>query len=196
MTDSTLRDQVARQARTDPAAALTLARQIPDPWYRTQALAWVARFSPDQAVLPIAAESLHSAASGHDTYQQLAATAWPLRALIERGHHQTAARELQKILARESSITPPSSRSQALFLMLQAVFALGSEVRSDLALRLHRIQADAGHWRTRRNLLDALAMLTAVGDPAATRIASQLPAKEQARIATDAATAEPRPFFW
>lgn len=40
------RDLVARIAPTDPARALEVARRIGDPWFRCQALTFVAEQSP------------------------------------------------------------------------------------------------------------------------------------------------------
>ena len=40
------RDRAISLAHSDPSAAITLAREINDPWFACQALAWVGRFWP------------------------------------------------------------------------------------------------------------------------------------------------------
>ena len=62
---------VARRATTDTPAARALARSISDPWYRCQALAWVAHFAPKAQFKAIAQESLAAGNAADDPYQPM-----------------------------------------------------------------------------------------------------------------------------
>lgn len=192
------RERVATLARSDTPTALGAARDIRDPWYCAQALASVARHAPDAEVEPVAAESLNWCRQCPDAYQRVAAAAWPLRALVERGALVTARARLVAVLDEEGNVEPPSSRSEALFLLFQACFDLGADSREALIRKLTAAHVAAGGWRSQRNLGDALAMLAGT-DP---RLASEITASigdERVRRRAERAASEhrtPRPFFW
>jgi hypothetical protein len=54
------RDHVSTIAKSNPMKALAQARDISEPWYRTQALSWVARFTNDDPV-SVASEAAKAA---------------------------------------------------------------------------------------------------------------------------------------
>jgi len=89
MTPTTQRDRAAGLAKSNPAQALEQGRNIKEPWFRAQALSWVARFT-DGSVVAIAAEAAKAAAGGGDRYQKCAVRAWEVAALAERDHIQEA----------------------------------------------------------------------------------------------------------
>jgi hypothetical protein len=189
------RDRASALARSDTPAALGAARDIRDPWYCAQALAWVARYAPDGDVEAIAAESLRWSRRCPDAYQRVAAAAWPLRALVERGSLALARARLAPLLDEERDVEPPSSRSEALLLLFEACFDLGSDSREALARRLAAVHDASGHWRSRRNLREALSMLAAVEPQLASAVtASVTDERVLGRAATPGRT--PRPFFW
>lgn len=133
-------------------------------------------------------------------YKRLGAAAWPIRALIERGFLEPARRELSRVLAQSEAVTPANSRSEAVFLLFQAAFALGPQVREELLRQLAAMFAADPFWRQLRNLADALAMLrTEDPDLAARTVAALPPGPQSAKLARRLASAEaaaPRPFFW
>jgi hypothetical protein len=93
-----IRDSAIHLAPSDPGRAAEIARTIESPWYRCQALAWVARFAPEGQVEALAEEALYSCHTARDMFQAVGASAWPVRALIERGRLAAATEALADIL--------------------------------------------------------------------------------------------------
>src|SRR5438128_2576883 len=79
-----LRDKACDLAPAGWTKAAAYAEQIDDPWYACQAFAWCGRFAPAAESTSFIDRAFRQAEAGKDAYQQLAATAWPLRALVER----------------------------------------------------------------------------------------------------------------
>jgi len=201
MTPTQLRNRAAHLAERDPSAALEVARGIDDCWFRAQALAHVARYHDEDQSLALAQEALRAAAEASDPFRAVAVAAWPIRAMIERGYQEAAARELSRLLEHAPLIEPDSSRSEALFLLYQASFSLGDDVRVTIARRLLELgNKDDAHWRTKRNLVDALAMLTAPQPSEAHSLAEEITDRKTRARAESAlkapVPASPRAFFW
>ena len=163
------RKSVERLVKEDIAAATRLARSIEDPWRRTQALAWVARFSEDQT-LQLAREAEKAAADCTDEYQQTAALAWVVAALAECDLKNEAKRVLHAAVEQATHVTPAASRAEALVLLLQAGMSLGTDCVQPIADKLGSCCGQDAHWRCRR----------------AAKHARQYLAGEST----------PRPFFW
>jgi len=85
MAATNTRDLVTRLAPTNPEGAARLARSIDEPWFRSQALAWAARFSAEDQVEPLVEEALHASYNDSDPYRTMGSSAWALCALVERG---------------------------------------------------------------------------------------------------------------
>lgn len=200
MTPTKARDRAAKLSRTDTDAALAIARSIGDSWFACQALAWVGRFASDDRFNPIIRESLIEGQESSDPYRVVAAAAWPVRALVERNNVCRAASELRGLIDRSRTIENPASRSEALFLLFQAIFPAGSE-RWRFALRsLMAASIPVVHWRQGRNLLDAVMMVAGEDHAMATQIIQQtgdakLIRKFESRL-EQAKRHDPRPFFW
>ncbi|HJT13653.1 MAG TPA: hypothetical protein VJ790_13620 [Dongiaceae bacterium] len=60
MSPTDARDEAIALAKTDTATALVRARAIADPWFRSQAIAWIARFAAAAEVAPILKEARES----------------------------------------------------------------------------------------------------------------------------------------
>jgi len=159
MSSTQARDRAAHLAKRDTKAALAAARGVQDPWYRAQALAWVARFAPDSEFQRLVRESLSACRECADQYKATGASAWPLRVLVERGSPERCRRELSAVLEGLPQVEPAASRSEAAFLLFQATFELGPDVRISLLRKLEAASGAGGHWRSQRNLIDAVAML-------------------------------------
>ena len=84
MSASQERDRAVQAARADFPTALQRARGVSEAWYRAQALAWVARFAPEADVERVASEAFKAASAAKDAYQQVASSAWRVRALPVR----------------------------------------------------------------------------------------------------------------
>lgn len=200
MTVTQQRDRAIRLAPTDHGQALTIARLIPDPWFACQALAWVARFAPDDQVRPIVRESLRTAIKAKDPFRIVVASAWPIRAIIERGQMKLLRPALAELLERVPSIEPAASKSEALFILFQAVFPAGSDMWRPIFDALISGSLPVEHWRQRRNLADAIEIVWNDDKRLASQIISGLDdvklkqrvvkAIERGRLRS------PRPFFW
>jgi len=163
------RDQACTLVKTDPRKALDHARKIDEPWFRAQALSWVARFTDGDPVA-VAREAGSAARECDDDYKRSAVRAWEIAALAERDCPKEARASLSDALALGKRVEPASSRSEALLLLLQAGFKIGR----DEAQRVHEILKGScpvdEHWRCKCAVRDGEQML--LGE------------------------LEPRPFFW
>lgn len=193
------RDQATRCAASDPPRSLALARQVDDPWFRCQALAWAARFAPDAAVPTIVREAFAAAAADPDPYKVVGASAWPARAAIERGQVADLAGTLRRLLGTAETIAHPVRRLDALFLLFQAVHPLGGAARRDALAAVVSACLSARSWRAGRTMRDA-ALMVASEDPAgAARLAELLSEGRHRRQALRGLAAGkpvlPRAFF-
>lgn len=194
------RDLAIIGAKSNPSHALGLARKVPNPWRRAEALAWACRFGPAEAVADVARESIRAAQACSDCYQQVAVMAWPIRALIERGAIEPALATATEALSGLGRVEPLSSRSEAAFLLFQATFDLPGGTREQLASTLVGIASRDTHWRTHRNAVDAIIMLRPAALDLAERLTASLPQEKlRAKIArrvSEHDTMTPRRFFW
>ncbi|HEY2748548.1 MAG TPA: hypothetical protein VGL86_28190, partial [Polyangia bacterium] len=184
-------------AKSDTARALVRARGEPQAANRCQFLAWTARFAPDAAVVAIADEALAAAAIVDDDYWSVAIAAWPLRALVERGHERDCVRALAPVLARATRIAHPVSRMDALALVLHAVLDVDA-ARAATVPELVRACQAATSWKSPRCLADTAVLLAPIDEPAAAHVLAALADgrhKRQALRAFAAGAAPPRTFF-
>ncbi len=118
------RAKVSHFAQIDNGRALQTARKISEPWYRCQSLAEVALYAPDDAVARSANEAIAAAKADSDAYRRVAACAWPLRSLAERGRTEDAKRLLNKLVNDIEQEPHPVSRLYALILLWGFIDAL------------------------------------------------------------------------
>ena len=147
------RDKVCILAREDTNSALMLAREISDPWYRTQALSWVLRFAKEDH-LNIAKEVSVSASSGKDSYQRSASRTWEVAALAQSGFNEEAKIALSEALKEALLTTPNSSRAEALILLMQAAYQINDQVVTQVAELIRKNCRAEDHWRCKRALTD------------------------------------------
>ena len=127
MASSTVaRDRATRLAAKGDPSALELARQVKDPWFRSQALAWVARYGPEATLDRTLDEALRAAAQATDPYQVVGASAWAVRAMVERGRTSRLADAVGSVLHAARRIEHPVRRLDALFLVWQAALPAGA----------------------------------------------------------------------
>jgi hypothetical protein len=178
---------------------LARARKVPEPWFRCQALAGVARHAPAGDVLRVANEAVKAAMLGSDAYRQVAVCAWPLRALLERGKVERAVRLAGELGEQSRKIEHPVSRVEALFLVVQAGWPLPPATRDVLVGVLVAACAAANSWKAGR-AIGHIALMLAGEDPArAIQLATSMPESRYRRdtlrrLAVGEATA-PRDFF-
>lgn len=197
-TPTEARDQASQLARTDPRAAAALARRIEDPYFRCQALGWVARYAPADEVLGFAQAAMDAAGDCDDAYQQVVASAWPIRALFETGRGDDGLLFLELSLGAVPRVTPPSSRAEALMQLLQAGFEAGREFRRGIAFALAELADADDHWRVKRALRDALSMLTRADPEFAATLARSREERDASKLleAMRSEPREPRRYFW
>jgi hypothetical protein len=194
------RERAILAAKTDFPTALQRARGVSDAWYRAQALAWVARFAPEAEVERVAREALEAAGAGKDAYQQVASSAWAIRALAERGRSKKAAEAVPSLLRLSGEISPPVSRLTALFLLWQSVGPLERTVRLRVLNSLVSACLATVGWQGGHTLREVVRMLASEDPGEAQRILAQMPEgkyKRQAqRQLEEGQTLAPRSFFW
>jgi hypothetical protein len=194
------RDLAGRLAPTDPTRALATARAIEDPWFACQALAWVARYAPEDQFLGIIKESLRVCRAEVDPYRVVAPAAWPIRAIVERNHLEQLPSVIRELLLRAKDIEILASRSEALFLLFQAVFPAGRKHWLAVFQSLREASIPLRSWRQRRNLCDAILIVRSEDQALAQQILSALnDVKLKEKIEKLSATSEPsvpRAFFW
>jgi len=163
------RDRACDLAKSDPERALEQALQIRDPWFRAQALSWVARFANSDPAL-IAEQAGRAASECDDAFKKTAVLAWVVASQAERNLTPAARSILQTALRLSKTVTPLSSRSEALILLLQAAFTISDADAKAVNDELQLACGHDSHWRCKRAVRDA----------------ARLVAGEN----------KPRPFFW
>jgi hypothetical protein len=144
---------VSSEAKSDTRKALIMARRITAPWFRAQALAWVARFA-DGDPSGIAREAAKAAGECDDAYKRSAVRAWEIAALAERECKTEARESLMEAVAVGREVTPMSSRSEALYLLLQAASKIGrKEAKGVYEVLVASCPVEA-HWRCKRAVRD------------------------------------------
>jgi len=194
------RELACRLAPSDSARALATAQEIDDPWFACQALAWVARYASDSEFSGIVKESLRVVRDEDDPYRVVASAAWPIRAIVERNRPEMLASVIPDLLRRAEDIKLFASRSEALFLIFQAVFPAGRYYWRSVLESLRRASTPLINWRQRRNLLDAVMIVRGEDEELALEIMNSVAdAKLKSKMERTWATSEPLPprrFFW
>lgn len=150
------RDQAIALAKSHPTQALAKAKSIGEPWFRAQALSWVARFT-DSDPVAVAKLAAKAASECEDDYKRSAVRAWEVAALAERNLPDPAERALKAAVAEK--VQPASSRSEALLMLFQAAFVLGRQQAEWVRGRLDATCPEAEHWRCKRARKEAGRML-------------------------------------
>jgi hypothetical protein len=159
MSSTQQKDQATKLAKQNPRKALERARNISNPWYKAQALSWVTRYT-DGDPLSVAREAEQAASSCNDDYKRTAVRAWEVAALAERGLVDEARKILMSVLSQQKSVTPLSSRSEALILLLHASFRIGMSEAKLVVTELKSACGNDSHWRCKRAIKDANKLLT------------------------------------
>jgi hypothetical protein len=196
------RDRAASLARSEPSVALTLSREINDPWFACQALAWVGRFWPSDDFETILNESFEMGRRSSDPYRVVASAAWPVRALVERGTSNQISAIVRPLLTLANEIASAASRSEALFLLFEATKP--SEPSNWLPILEELVKASFPtlHWRQNRSLREAILIIAAEDSGLAHDIVHRLPEGrlrtqiEKRLSALDSTNAHLRVFFW
>jgi len=193
------RDQVSALAPSQPAEALRIARQIADPWFAVQALAWVVRFDKGDVGDAAFAEARDISKAGRDAYQKSAVLAWPVRAAIETGRIAQARELLQSGIALLAKVKPVGSRAEAGGLLLEAAFPGGRPLWEPVLLAIEKHCQPTTDWRTQRLYRSLARIVLAEDADAAARLVAALPrGKTRVRAEKELAegvAVEARSFF-
>jgi len=158
------RGHAIKHAKTDPRKALEKARLVSEPWFRAQALSWVARFT-DGDPIAIAAEAATAASEADDEYKRSAVRSWEITALAERDCPEEAKKSLSEAVERARTIQPISSRSEALFLLIQAACSITREQAVIVKEVLDSSCPAREHWRCKRARRDAQKLIDGEMEP-------------------------------
>ena len=159
MSATNQRNHAITLAKSNPEKALEHAREISEPWYRAQALSWVARFAEGNP-MDIAFLAAKAAKDCDDNYKKAAVRAWEIAALAERDCTTEAQKRLSEALSLAKSIEPVSSRSEAMLLLLQAAFAIDKKWAEKAFGILSASCPIEEHWRCKRAVRDAQKMIS------------------------------------
>jgi hypothetical protein len=136
---ATLRTRADQLAPTNWKEALAVARSIDLPWYRAQAISYVAQHAPDDQVESLLKRAQDTAAEDTDQYRRVGVLAWVVEAAIVRNRPEYARKVLAKAHAATETVTPLKSRATALELLLQRGMPLGKIGVHEIARDLLRV---------------------------------------------------------
>lgn len=148
------RDQATSLAKINPKMALEKARTVSEPWFRAQALSWVARFT-DADPVEVAKQAAKAASECDDDYKRSAVRSWEVAALAERDFKSEAQNALNEAIRVARTVQPISSRCEALFQLFQAAFSIVEDDASKANTVLIDSCPTAEHWRCKRAVRDA-----------------------------------------
>jgi hypothetical protein len=193
------REDAIQLAKRDTSAALDCARSISEPWYRCQALGWVARFAPDEQFQWIVDEALQTAASSDAPYVRVGAAAWPIRALIERSAVESAEKAIKAVLAYAPQIDYLGSRAWALCSVFEAAKAGPDRLWLPVVDAMLDFAHPPLHWRHRRAIRDAVLTIVKTDPEMSKQIISRLTEEKLIQQLNRHIEAglywDPRPFF-
>jgi len=200
MSSTAQRDRAINIADKEFENALTLAHTVDSAWYRCQALGWVARYAPESEVVKVAEKAIFAAYSADDSYQVVGASAWPLRALIERGYTQKIVNWIPKLMESPESIVNPVSRLKALDLLWQAVYPTIGPTKSLVLDKLISACLAADSWQAGFTMREAVLVVAAESVIEANRLIASMPNgvyKRQAqRRVAEGKRGCVRSFYW
>lgn len=187
-------------AATDPMKAVSVARAIDDPWFKCQALAYVARYWPGNDYEQFLREASKASDSQDNWYKRVTVSAWPIRAYLERGNPAPAKRLLERYTEEARNIENMGGRSEALLMLFQATEPFGRSLWEPVFHALVKATEPALAWRQMRNIRNAIAMIAAdnlgLVQDAVKRLKDDKTAAAIRRDLESGKAAEPRPFFW
>lgn len=200
VTPTQQRDRAVKLAKSEGREALAISRSISDPWYRCQALAWVARYAPEEQYEQLVTEAFASAERAPDPFNALAASAWPVRVMIERGDAERARLALSQLLCLSKCIVHEGSRSEAVSLMLHAVLPSSALLWRPVAQELFTCVGSSQHWRARRAKREAILLIDPIDSGFAKCLLESIPdVRERQNVKqrlTEPQRPSCRPFFW
>jgi len=119
MSATTERDAVIQMASSNPENALRRARGIDEPWFRCQALTFVAAAENDpKARERLVREALSAADEQSEPNRIVTVSAWPLRVMSRSGTQDALEKEVRRLLGIIATEPHAVRRADALFMLL------------------------------------------------------------------------------
>lgn len=200
LTSNGQRELSIKLASRNPKRAVEVARAIEDPWFRCQALAYVARYWPGEDYEHFLREATKAAESQDNCYKRVTVSAWPIRAYLERDGRPPAEKLLKQFSGEATNIENMGGRSEALFMLFQAAKPFDRDLWQPVFWSLVQAMEPALAWRQTRNIRNAIAMIAADHAPlvqeAIRRLSDEKMVAAISRDVENGKCAEPRPFFW
>ncbi|AMV36169.1 hypothetical protein [Planctomyces sp. SH-PL62] len=166
------RERAGRLAARDFDAAIQVARNLEDPWFRCQALADVARYAAEpKTFLRVIDQALEAGWSLAIPNRAATVVAWPVAALAERRPADRAeadrvGRTLRAAVARVASVVAlepsPISRADALLIHVHALSPKRLELRNEVLGLFVQACRDPRNRKGQRQLEQAV--LVVAGD--------------------------------
>ncbi len=164
MSDTKLRDQVARLSKSDTKKAHKLAGTIQDPWFKGQALAWVLRYSEGSST-KLSKEIAKVAGEGEDGYKQLAVRVWQVVALVERGDEKSSKKLIETLIDSSETVKPLASKIEYLMLLLHASLRLDIDQQVHVTSVLRTTCKNQSNWKCQKALKDMDQLLSGERQP-------------------------------
>ena len=166
MSATSERDAVKVLVRRDPEKALAMASQIVDPWFRCQALAFVARTIKDlKKRNKVLKEAFGSASDLTEPNRIVTVSAWPLRVLSDYREEAWVEREIERLLQVISQESHPTRRGDGLVGLIHALHR-GPKPTLMKVVEQFKVTCQQGHgWKRDQNLYE-VAILIKKHDPA------------------------------
>ncbi|MBC7529767.1 MAG: hypothetical protein H7308_19735 [Chthonomonadaceae bacterium] len=162
--------RVFRTAPTDFVLALSLAQNLAVAWDRTTSLAAVARYAPEAEVILVAEKALKTAQLTGDMFKQVAASAWVVRALVERARVKEAEQIALSLLKQAEQIEHPVSKTGALTILWGATWIMPTPLRQRVLNSLLAACLVANSWRSGRTMRYVALVVANEDRPQAQRI--------------------------
>jgi hypothetical protein len=169
------RGQACALAASQPGRAFDLARTIPDGWYRSQAMAHIAKIAPPELSEQAFREARAAAAQSFDNYQRVGVLPSVITAAFARGHNGLVNDVLGDAFALIPSIEPIASRAYALNLLWSTIAYHGdgklrrlviaeaqAHVHPDRSWRARRLYREITDWLAERDPRKAKAVICAM----------------------------------
>lgn len=153
-TSTKQRDHVAQISKSNNDEAYRQSKQIIDPWFRVQALAYVARYSKDKTI-KYSNEAIKIAKNCDDDYKRVAVLTWVIAALAETKNIKQANDLLSIALIDVKNISPISSKAEAMLLLLHVAFKVGEIGVTKVYKAMSVAFSVDDHWRCKRAIKES-----------------------------------------
>jgi hypothetical protein len=170
------RNVVFHIAQTAPERALRLARGIRDPWFRCQALSYVAEHERDRRLRKrLIQEALGAAAEEREPNRVVTVSAWPLQVMARVRDVVFVRAEVGRLLNLIATESNPVRRGDAIFMLLDKLRDGPRDVFTTLldALQAACLATHPKAWK-REWLMRNAVEIAATIDPARARALAEL----------------------